>query len=164
MKKYVLFLCVAVVFFSCKNEEKQIDTLINTYQTIDKLQWLVGEWTNISEASQSYENWSKINDSTLFSHSFTLVKKDTVFAEHVILQENGNNVLFTVTAYNQNDNKPVTFKMIPSKKDVFVFENPEHDFPSKISYSNPVTDSIHAWIEGEIKGETRKIDFRFIRN
>ncbi|PWI29475.1 hypothetical protein DI383_11730 [Flavobacteriaceae bacterium LYZ1037] len=162
MKNIIIILAFGV-FVSCKNEGKQAIELINSYNEIEDLQWLIGHWTNITEEEKSYENWSKLNDSTLIAHSFTLVKNDTVFAERVTLQQNKNEVLFTVVAYNQNDNLPVTFKLSSKEKGVFTFENPEHDFPSRISYSNPVKDSIHAWIEGTIKGEKQKVNFYFKR-
>lgn len=164
MKKLLLFMFVLGIFVSCKNEEKQIVEPIKNSDKFEELQWLIGNWTNISMEQQSFENWSKLNDSTLFSHSFTLVKKDTVFAEHLTLQKNKSNVFLTVVAYNQNDNKPVIFKLVPSEIGVFTFENPEHDFPSKISYSNPKKDLIRAWIEGTINGEFRKMDFSFTRD
>lgn len=168
MKKIVLISSVLLLALACKNEtqEKTIPEEVvveNKFKSIEKLHWLVGEWTHSTEQEQSYENWTQANDSTLTAHSFTLVEADTVFAERVTLQQKNNDVFFTVIAYNQNDDQPVTFKMIPSNEGTFTFENPEHDFPSSISYTNPAKDSIHAWIEGKVKGENRKVDFYFKR-
>ena len=40
-----------------------------------------------------------------------------------------------------------------------MFENPNHDFPQKISYKNE-DGNLHAWIEGPGKdGNWKKIDF-----
>lgn len=78
------------------------------------------------------------------------------------LQENKDGVFMTVNVPNQND-APVTFKMIPSEAGIFTFENKAHDFPKRISYSNLVKDYIHAWIEGNVEGEDRKVDFYFER-
>ena len=169
MKNTLLCIAALLLLVACKNktQDNKISEEIvveKQFDTIEKLQWLVGEWTNITENEQSYENWTQANDSTLKAHSFTIVETDTVFAERVILQQRSDDVFFTVVAYNQNDDKPVTFKMIPSKKGTFTFENTKHDFPSKISYANPVRDSIHAWIEGTVNGEDRNIDFYFKRN
>jgi len=172
MKKNIVLITVLALISACKNDttdimERSIPEEIITekpFKTIKELQWLVGTWTNHTKEKQSYENWIQVNDSTLRAHSFTIVENDTVFAERVTLQQKKSNTYFTVIAYNQNDNKPVTFKMIPSEKKTFTFENPQHDFPSRISYTNPVKDSIHAWIEGTVKGENRKVDFYFKRN
>ncbi|WP_432410688.1 DUF6265 family protein [Rasiella sp. SM2506] len=169
--KNLLFLCISAVFLliACEKGSKDNrilgDALVEKqFETIEKLAWLVGDWTHSTEKEHFYENWTQANDSTLKAHSFILVETDTVFEERVTLQQNNNDVFFTVIAYNQNDDTPVTFKMIPSDKGTFIFENLQHDFPSRISYANPVKDSIHAWIEGTVDGEYQKVAFYYKRN
>jgi len=157
---YILFLILA--FTSCKKEEKQTEVIKKNYEKIEQLQWLIGSWTNITEEKQSFENWHKANDSTLKAHSYTIVESDTVFAERVTLQQIDSTVAFTVVAYKENDDKPITF-VLNSNDSVFTFENLKHDFPSKISYSNPEKDSIHAWIEGKMDKEPILVDFYYKR-
>ena len=82
----------------------------------------------------------------------------------MIIQQSADNVVLTVSSPNQNKENPVFFKLLPVENEVFAFENKEHDFPKKISYSNPVKDSIYAWIEGEIDNAHKKIDFYFKRS
>lgn len=164
MNRTVVLLVVVLLLISCKDVEKQIAVKEKTFEKLSELNWLVGNWSNITEKEQSYENWEKVNDSTLKAHSFTLKENDTVFAERVTLYQNNRDLFFKVVAYNQNDDKPVTFKLKSSKNGIFTFENPKHDFPTRISYSNPVKDSIHAWIEGTVDNNTRKIDFYFTRH
>ena len=168
MKKTVHFLMLLLLVLSCKNETKKEEPskeimAAHNFEKIEQLYWLIGSWTNITEEEQSYENWVKSNDSTLKAHSFTIVAKDTVFEERITVQQNGIDLSFTAQAYGQNDDTPITFKIISSKEGVFTFENPEHDFPTRISYSNPDRDSIHAWIEGTVEGNARKVDFYFKR-
>ena len=169
MKKTLFLLLVTLLLVSCKTESKKLVTneLVSeeiSYDKIKQLSWLEGNWTNISEKSQSFENWSRKNDSTLFSISYTMVKGDTVFVETMDLQENRDGMFMTVNVPDQNEEKPVTFTMISSEGGVFTFENKNHDFPKRITYSNPVKDSIHAWIEGIVEGEDRKVDFYFERS
>ncbi|MEO8933529.1 MAG: DUF6265 family protein [Xanthomarina sp.] len=164
MKKSLLIVLVICSIFSCKNKKNEEGISLKTYDKIEELQWLIGNWSHTTNQEQSYENWIKLNDSTLFSHSFSLVENDTVFAEHLTLQQNKNELFLTVVAYKNRDDVPVTFKFVPSPIDVFTFENLEHDFPYRISYSNPEKNRIHAWIEGEIEGEFMKADFKFERN
>lgn len=164
MQKLSIFFSLSFILFSCKN--KANDEIISEEKKFDKieqLQWLEGEWSNISSESQSYETWTKQNDSTLTSYSYTTVENDTVFVETVNLQERSNDLFFTVTVPDQNDSEAVTFKLIPSEKGIFTFENTEHDFPQRITYTNPVKDSIHAWIDGVMEGETKRVDFFYKR-
>ena len=93
-----------------------------------------------------------------------LNKKKVVFAETMALEQKADSLLLTVATANQNDKKPVTFKMISSENGQFTFENKDHDFPQRIIYTNPAKDSLHAWIEGIVNGESKKVDFYFSRN
>ncbi len=165
MKKYLLFLLFPLLLNSCKNnsENQQPDTETagEKFEKIDQLQWLLGTWTNNTEEEFSQETWSKENESSFTAFSFTQKGKETVFAETMALEQKGENLLLTVAVANQNDEKPVTFKMISSEKGKVTFENKNHDFPQRIIYTNPVKDSLHAWIEGTVNGETKKVDFYF---
>ena len=143
--------------------KKQIVSEEKSFESVEQLQWLIGSWTNVNDESQSYESWTKLNDSTLTSFSYTMVEKDTVFSEVVTVQERFKDVFLTAKVPDQNDAQAITFKLIPSEKGIFTFENKAHDFPQRITYSNPVKDSIHAWIEGKVEGEDRKVDFYFER-
>jgi len=44
-----------------------------------------------------------------------------------------------------------------------VFENPEHDFPRRISYARPDESRLLASIEGPRNGTPRRIEFVFTR-
>jgi hypothetical protein len=167
MKKHLLLLLLLALLNSCKNtseaEKAKTEVVDKKFEKIDQLQWLLGTWTNESGEEFSQETWSKENDSTYTAFSFTQVKNETVFAETMALEQKAENLFLTVAAANQNDEQPVTFKMVSSENGQFTFENKNHDFPERIIYTNPVNDSLHAWIEGTVKNEAKKVDFRFSR-
>ncbi|RMA58010.1 DUF6265 family protein [Ulvibacter antarcticus] len=173
MKKFALsssipFIMMVGITLSCNNQVKEkeaseVKTIERNFEKLEAMQWLLGDWENETTQEYSKESWKKENDSTYTAFSYTQVGKDTVFAEQVILQQNGETLAFTAVAYDQNDDKPVTFTMIPSKVGQFTFENKNHDFPERINYTNPVKDSIHAWIEGKVNGEDRLVNFYFKR-
>src|SRR5690606_15600316 len=132
-------------------------------EKIDELQWLLGTWINENGEEFSQETWSQESPTTFTAFSFTQVGKETVFAETMALEQKDDQLLLTVATANQNEKKPVTFKMISSKKEQFTFENKNHDFPQRIVYANPAKDSLHAWIEGTVNGEQKRVDFSFSR-
>ena len=94
-----------------------------------------------------------------------------------MIKPNGNSVLletvnleykkgianYVVTAADQNDNLPVSFKLIKNQGNKLVFENPKHDFPQRIIYKLISKNKINAWIEGKIKGKFRKREFEMER-
>lgn len=165
MFKNVIIMSVLILFFSCKSERKKEAVSEEVkFSKILELVWLEGNWTNINDESRSYEKWIQINDSTLSAFSYVMVESDTVFVEVVNLQQRLKDVFFTVKVPDQNDSEAVTFKLIPSDEGIFTFENKAHDFPKRITYSNPVKDSIHAWIEGVVEGESKRVDFLYKRD
>lgn len=168
MRKYFILISLFIIFSSCKNKEQKSEEISaisgKNYHQIEQLNWLIGNWTNLSPEQQSYESWRQINDSTLSAYSYTTVLGDTVFQENMVIQESSDGVVLIVSVPNQNDEKPITFGLHPTENHLFTFVNEKHDFPNKISYTNPVKDSIHAWVEGQIDSTYKKIDFYFKRS
>ncbi|MBK9423718.1 MAG: hypothetical protein IPN54_06270 [Bacteroidetes bacterium] len=65
-------------------------------------------------------------------------------------------IYYIPTVTNQNDGVPIPFKLITSEAGVFVFENPTHDFPTKITYKTDQKNKLSASISGKINGEEKK--------
>lgn len=165
---FLIFLCIII---GCKNTPTEtFETSANTSETtqqfdqLEKLEWLLGNWSHVTSESASFETWKQENDSTWVAHSYTLVEKDTVFAEKIRLKQRQDMVYFTAHAYLEEEDVPVTFTLIDTTAGNFVFENKAHDFPTQIIYSHPAQDSIHAWITGTVEGEPKKVDFYFTRD
>ena len=167
MKKYLFLIFLPIILYSCKNnsEKEGSESIVSNkkYEKIEQLEWLLGTWTNKSEDEFSQETWSKENDSTFTAFSFTQVGGETVFAETMALEQKGERLQLTVAVANKKNSSPVTFRFISSEEKQFVFENKSHDFPERITYTNPVKDSLHAWIEGTVNDEKKKVDFYFKR-
>ena len=163
MKNTWIILIVFCLFMNCKKDRELSKSKNIKFEKIAELDWLVGNWINDAGLEKSYENWIKKNDSTLTAHSFTLLGRDTIFAERITLTQKNNETLFIVNAYQETEDQVVVFKLQKNDNGIYSFENPRHDYPKSISYSNPVRDSLHAWIEGTVVDEYRKIDFLFKR-
>lgn len=144
-KIYVLFL-LAICCFSCEQKSA-------TYAELEKANWFLGRWENNTPDGIFSEEWKTENDSVLVGASYFINGKDTLFAETVRLEQKGNDLLYIVSVPNQNDEKPVAFKLTSSTSDFLVFENPEHDFPKKITYKLVNKDSLYAEISGNDKSE-----------
>jgi len=132
-------------------------------QQIKKVAWLLGSWQNKTAKGITAESWKKLNDSTYLGKSYQLRGQDTVSAEHIRLEEHQGNLYYIPTVKNQNEGKPVTFTLSGSSATGLIFENPEHDFPQKISYNLIGRDSLAAEISGLYKGKQRAIKFPMSR-
>lgn len=167
LKKYFTFALLVFILNSCKNnsdtEKIEAGNAAGNIEKIEQLSWLLGTWIFENGETYSQETWSKEHDSAYTAFSFTQVAGETVFAETMALELKTENLWLTVASVNQNEGKPVTFKLISSENNRFIFENKKHGFPERIVYTNPVKDSLHAWIEGTENGEFKKVDFHFSR-
>jgi len=112
------------------------------------MDWLLGSWEGNSEQGTVTEKWVKINDTLFAGQSFTLHGSDTLGSETISLQIGDTAILYIPLVKGQNDNKPVVFKLSYSDNTNMVFENPEHDFPQKISYQLKTEDTLIATVSG----------------
>jgi hypothetical protein len=122
---------------------------------------LTGKWSMESSKGMLYESWLKLNDSTFKGLSFRVSGKDTTVLEQMELVLREGRIMFAPTVPGQNDEKPVVFTLAKLENNRYIFENKEHDFPKRVVYVLPKDNLLQAWIEGEINGQARKMDFSF---
>ena len=137
----LLFCC-----FSCQQKA-------TTYTELEKANWFLANWENKTPEGTFSEEWKVDNDSLLLGKSFFIKENDTLFSETVRLVQRESDLFYIVTVPNQNEEKPVAFKLTSSTSDYLVFENPEHDFPKKITYKLVNKDSLYAEISGDGKSQ-----------
>jgi len=128
-------------------------------QPITHAKWLIGSWKNQSAKTVDIETWKKLNDSTFIGRSYSLTGADTVSSEHIQLEQHKGKLYYIPMVKNQNGGKAVTFTLTSSNNKHLVFENPEHDFPQKITYTQITNDSLVAEISGTRKGRQKAIQF-----
>lgn len=112
----------------------------NTYgqQTtpdLKKMDWLPGTWnqTNVSKPGRtSIEYWEKYNQNELRGRAVTLQGTDTLFVEKATILVKDNDIFYLADV--PGNKAPVYFKFTEFTDKGFICENPEHDFPKKISY------------------------------
>lgn len=101
---------------------------------IDQFAWLTGLWEMRSGNEVRYESWELANDTTLLGTGFKIRQADTVVLESLMLVFDKSTYWYIPTVPDQNDGKPVSFRLSSSTEKKFVFENPQHDFPQRIIY------------------------------
>jgi hypothetical protein len=153
--KSILFpiLITLIIFSSCKKEVKT-EIPVKAYPSLAKAKWFIGEWGNKSAEGELTERWKKENDSVYLGESYYVVgQNDTVFAEHVRLEEANGKLSYIVTVPGQNKELPVSFEMTSATGTQITFENPKHDYPNKIIYNLVEKDSLIAEISGLKNGK-----------
>jgi len=150
MKKLSILSCLllGIAVTSCKQTDLQ------------KADWLIGTWGHTSRDGTLLEIWDKANDTLYKAKSYFIIETDTVFAENVDLGESNGKLTYTVSVKGE---KPVPFVMTSIDDKTMVFENPEHDFPSKITYTKVNNDSLVAVISGKENGKAASQTFAMSR-
>lgn len=129
-------------------------------QPSKEMNWLIGTWKITKANGILIEQWKIKDDSTLAAVSYYVRGTDTIPQEDVALIWRKGNWYYNPTTSNQNEEKPVSFKIIFFRGTEFVAENPKHDFPQKIYYRLKGKELL-ASIEGTVRGKFEKRNFDF---
>lgn len=125
----------------------------------NELKKLEGYWMMPSENGRLVEEWKIVNENTLKGRGYELINTDTAYGETIQLNFIDGNITYTVTVFDQNDGKPVTFRLVSAKKGKFTFENKAHDFPRQIIYA-PEGDKLNVTLTGK---ENKEVVMQFVR-
>ena len=155
MKKYLLITQLLLITQYAFSQSNPIPSI---------KKWIVGSWKTSLPKGYIVETWSYENDSTFKSTSHIIKPNgDSILQETVNLEYKKSITNYVVTTADQNDNLPVSFKLIKNQNNKLIFENPKHDFPQRITYKLISKNKILAWIEGTIKGKFKKKEFEMER-
>lgn len=159
--KHVVYLASLLVLLSCNstgNAENETTQNTAPEKQLPELNWLIGRWENNSDQGNLSEIWEQTDDSTYTGASYFVIQGDTVFSESVRLEERKGAINYCVIASGQNNGEEVCFELTKRNGKNLTFENPKHDYPSKITYQQK-GDSLIAEISGKDKGEMKSERF-----
>ncbi len=123
--------------------------------------WMVGSWKIETKDGMISESWQQVNDSTFIGESVFIVSSgERIPQESLELSLRKGEWAYTSKVNDQNNGQPVTFKLIFIGRQEFISENPQHDFPQRISYRK-IGSQVFASIEGTSKGKYKKMNFDF---
>ncbi|MDX2045181.1 MAG: DUF6265 family protein [Chitinophagaceae bacterium] len=126
-----------------------------------KLNSLQGLWQMTTSRGVLHEEWKTSGNDIMKSQSYRVNNNDTVMMETAELLKKGKDIFYIPTVPNQNQGKPVEFKLTSAQNNEYIFENPEHDFPQRIIYNLKSATETEATIDGSINGQYRKMVYRF---
>lgn len=164
MKESLIIALLGTLFvvYSCGNEEQTPAPKEKIKSKLEKADWLLGAWEGESEGARMSETWTKHSNSAYKAETYLVFGTDTLFREYSRLNKAGNSLHCIITIPDQNNSKPVVFKLSRQEDDLLVFENQEHDFPQVILYERK-GDSIIAEISGKQEGKFAKERFAMSR-
>ncbi|MBK8982323.1 MAG: hypothetical protein IPM38_08390 [Ignavibacteria bacterium] len=119
--------------------------------------WLIGQWEGIQGNGIYHEEWSADGENKLTGKAYFISKGELSNPEKLSIVCGEDGVCYIADV--SHNTGPVSFRMTKSNDTLFVFENPEHDFPQKITYEKISENELTAIIEGDSKGRSKKISF-----
>ncbi len=124
---------------------------------LESLAWLLGRWnrTGLPEGQEGYEHW-RIEGKGYAGIGARLRNGQVAFEERLWIKADGGEVFYVAEVHGNP--APVRFRLVERAERSAVFENPEHDFPKRISYR---LTGDH--LEARISGDGREITFGFER-
>ena len=113
--------------------------------------WLAGAWEGVDTRGMiTEERWSPARAGTMLGVNRTIVADRTVFFEYLRIEHRDDGSLVYLAA--PRGRAPATpFTMIETAPGRVVFENPDHDFPQRITYRQE-GDRLVMMIEGTENG------------
>jgi hypothetical protein len=136
------------------------DVVLAQGLTIDRVKWLQGCWQATRGEATIEEQWMGPRGSTMLGMSRTVRGGKTAEYELVLIKEHGGALAYEAHPSGQPS---ATFVATTTSDGSVVFENAKHDFPQRVGYRRDGPDGLQAWIEGEVNGTSRRVEFAYRR-
>lgn len=132
---------------------------------LDKIDWVLGYWEMVAPEGTVTESWIRTND-TVYSGvgKFSDSLGKILTTEEISIVLRNNELLYIPQVSDQNNGQPVTFKEVSFSDTMVVFENKGHDFPQRIVYVKQEQGKMLAYIEGEMNGETTRLEYPYTKH
>jgi hypothetical protein len=127
---------------------------------IGSLGWLTGCLEARSATRVVEEQRMPLRAGTMLGMGRTTNARGLADYELTLIRQDGERLLYEAHPKGQ---PPATFVALVASEDSVVFEAPEHDFPQRVAYRRVGRDSVLAWVEGTMRGTTRRFEFAYRR-
>jgi hypothetical protein len=128
---------------------------------VQRLSWIAGCWRQTAGNRVVDEQWMAPRAGAMLGMSRT-VRDDTVLVEFEQLRISDDAA--GAVYHAQPSGQPAAdFTAATVSDSMVTFANPAHDFPQRIIYRRRGSDSLIARIEGIRGGQSRGVDFPYVR-
>jgi len=124
---------------------------------VTQFNWLSGCWAFATENGRYEEIWTTPSGNSMLGMSRRLENGYTREYEYMRIVTSGGGGFDFIA--KPKDSDETSFNASSFSEHQVVFENPDNDFPQKITYQLVAQDQVHARIEGPAKGHTMTLNF-----
>jgi hypothetical protein len=133
-------------------------TLPQAAPSVQDLAWLAGCWDSRRAERHINEQWMAPEGLTMLGMSRTVANAQTTEYEFLLIRESARGLEYVSRPSGQAE---ATFTSVRVSATEVVFENPTHDFPTRIIYQRQSDGGLTAAIEGTLNGQPRRIEFPY---
>lgn len=131
---------------------------------VESLRWMSGCWRQVVTSPTKRvvdEQWMEPLGKSMLGMGRT-VRNDTLLVEfeHLQILERGGALVYHAEPSGQT---PADFTATLRSDSSVTFENPQHDFPQRITYRRLGRDSLSARVDGKMNGKERASEFVYRR-
>lgn len=112
---------------------------------LDELRWLVGQWQMDSEQGQVFESWQQVSPLSFEGRGWRVQHHQVTASEALRLVQMQDQV-FYLAKVTENP-MPVAFLLVACDETMAVFENPQHDFPQRLTYRQRENSQLQVRVE-----------------
>jgi len=128
--------------------------------SIASLSWMNGGWVQKSGGAEIEERWIGPKGDLLAGVNITVARGRTSF-EYLRIAKTPKGIAYIAQPGGKT---PVEFPLKEMSEKKVVFENLAHDFPQRILYELRADGTLHARVEGMLKGKLEGEDFTFAKS
>jgi hypothetical protein len=152
MKINVVAIFLFAGMIACKSDSPTGSENTNPENKLIQANFLLGKWESNHADVHITEIWESEGEAYL-GRSYSMRGTDTLSSERIKLQQEGNQLVYIPMVKDQNQGQIVKFVLTSSDSNRLIFENPQHDFPQRILYTEINKDSLLAEISGILNGK-----------
>jgi len=130
--------------------------------SIHQLDWLAGCWAHDGRDEGSVEHWLPPAGAAMLAVSRIIRDGRMVSYEFLRVEETRDGTLRLIAM--PVGQAATAFMLVTTSDNLVVFENPEHDFPQRLTYRLVDADHLLATAEAESDGQLVSIDFPMTRS
>lgn len=120
---------------------------------------IVGSW-KLSNRS-IIEQWTVSTSGVYQARVLKLQAGDSTLTETIRVGQEQGQIYYEAKVLNQNEGKPIRFKLIKRHKKKVKFANTTHDFPQFIEYKLVNKHTLKVEISGMVRKKLRKVHFEY---
>ncbi len=157
-QKLTAALGLALITFVTATAQAQSSPL-----TLNDVAWISGCWKAKPNESRlnNVEQWSKPFGNAMLGTGMELKAGKLVSWEHMKIEAGAEGkITLVIKPHNQ---KEASFTLTSTKPETLSFENPQNDFPQKVTYRKEKDGSMEIRIDGKVKDQQKAALFPMVR-